>query len=381
MRVAVLVSTLAIGGAEQALKSLLTRLDRERFPVDLVFLNDPGPLGQELIRLGFSYREGLLRRRLDPGAPFRLARLFKSLGTDVVLVVNHLNALAYGVAAARLAGGLPVVNWHNETHRRYRLHGLTMAARSLLHRGVARLVAAARGHKDYVTQAERVSPNKVEVIYNGVDQNALVSALTPAQAKARLGLPGRAPVAAIVAALRPDKAHEIFLEAAAMVSERLPEARFLVVGDGERRPFLEDEARRLGVANKTLFLGFRRDMADVLRAADVLALSSRPWQETLSIAMLEAMASGLPAVVTDVGFLSEAVRDGENGFLVPAGDARALADRLTLALGDQTLRARLGGQAARDVAASFSAEAMTLAFQDLFIRLASARSRPQNRRT
>lgn len=381
VRIAVLASTLVIGGAEQVLKSLLLRLDRKRFPVDMVFLNQPGPLGQELVRLGLPHRQGLLRRRLDPGAPFRLARLFKELGTDVVLVINHQNALAYAVAATRLAGGPPVINWHNETHRRYRFHALTMLARSVLHLGAARVVAAAKGHKDYVVRAERVSPDKVDVIYNGVDPDAFRSDLSPTQAKIRLGLPENAPVAAIVAALRPDKAHGIFLQAASRISKRLPRARFLVVGDGERRAFLEDTARRLDVADKTLFLGFRRDMADVLRAADALALSSLPWQETLSVAMLEAMAAGLPVVVPDVGFLSEAVRDGQNGFLVPVGDASALADRLALVLGDAALRARLGAQAARDVAEHFSATVMTREFENLFIRLASTRPRPQTRRT
>lgn len=367
--VTVLVSTLTIGGAEQLLRELLRGIDRRRFEVDLCFLDEPGRIGEEIRALGFPAVTGVARRRLDPLAVPRLARLFALRRTRILLVINHRNALFYGVPAAKLAGVPAVVNWHNETHRTYSHHRLTMLGRRFVHRGVTRVVAAARGHKEYVASAEGVPPEKIAVIYNGVDPERFASALSPQEARERLGLDREAPAVGIVAALRPDKAHEVFLDAARRVLEVLPAARFVVAGDGPRRAFLEGRAIELGIGDSVSFLGFRRDVADVLRAVDVFCLSSRPEQETFSVAALEAMAVGIPVVATRVGFLHEAVLEGQTGYLVPVGDAAALAERLVLVLRDRELRARLGHQARRLVLAEMTQAQMVASFERLFDEL------------
>jgi glycosyltransferase involved in cell wall biosynthesis len=371
VKVTVLASTLAIGGAEQLLLELLRAIDRERFDVDLAFLREPGPIGQEAIDLGYPWRENALASRLDPSAPFRLARILRERGTEVLLIINHLNALTYGVLAAKLAGTPAVVNWHNETHRRYRLHWLTMRLRRVLHMGVDAVVAAARGHKDYIVSAEGVPPGKVTVIYNGVDLGAVPRALPRIEARRALGVAASVPVCSIVAALRPDKNHESFLRAASLVLKDAPEAVFLIVGDGPRQAALEELRSHLGLGQSVRFLGFRRDVPDVLAATDVIALSSHPWQETLSVAMLEAMAGGIPAVVPDVGFLGEIVKDGVNGYLVPPNNPELLADRIKTLMLDAPLRARMGAEAAKVVALHCGLQTMTAGFERLFLELAA----------
>lgn len=369
LKLTVLASTLVIGGAEQVLLDLLRTMDRDRFDIDAVFLREPGPIGLEIERLGIPCRRDVLHARLDLLVIPRLASLLRKRGTQALLILNHLNALFYGVPAARLAGVEAVVNWHHETNRRYRPHAPVMFLRRLAHLGVDRIVAVARGHKDYIVAAEKVAPDKVEVILNGVDTRVLERAMPRAEARRMLELPPEAPVAAIVAALRPDKDHAVFLRAARLVLDRLPEARFLVAGDGPLRDALKVQAEGLGLGDRVRFLGFRRDIPDILAATDAIALSSRPWQETFSVAMLEGMASGIPAVVTDVGFLGEVVRDGVNGFLVPPGDPQALAWRLFQILSDASLRASLGARAARDVRAGCSVEAMAKGFERLLLTL------------
>lgn len=369
MKVTVLASTLAIGGAEQLLLELLRAIDRSRFDLDLAFLREPGPIGREAIKLGYPWRENVLASRLDAAAPFRLARILRERGTDVLLIINHLNALAYGVLAARLAGVPSVVNWHNETNRRYRLHWLTMRLRRVLHLGVDAVVAAARGHKDYIVSAEGVPPGKVTVVYNGVDLGAVSRAMPRSEARRALGLKESAPVCSIVAALRPDKNHESFLQAASQVLKDVPEAVFLIVGDGPRRAALEELHARLGLGPSVRFLGFRRDVPNVLAATDIIALSSRPWQETLSVAMLEAMAGGIPAVVPDVGFLGEIVQNGVNGYLVAPNDPESLADRIRMLMQDGGLRARMGAEAAKAVARTCGLQTMTAGFERLFLEL------------
>lgn len=373
VRVTVLVSTLVVGGAEQLLLDLLRCLDRDRVAVSLVFLRDPGPIGREVMALGLPAEHNVLRSRFDLTAPWRLASILKRQRTDVLLILNHFNALGYGVPAARLARVPAVVNWHHETKRRYPFHVLAMLLRRLLHLGVDRVVAVARGHKDYVVDAEGVPARKVTVIYNAVDVTGACACLSPDDARRALDLPPGTPTVAIVAALRPDKAHEIFLQAAKRVLANHPDARFLIAGDGPRREELETLASSLGIADAVRFLGFRRDIPNILAASDVVALSSYPWQETFSVAMLEAMAAGIPVVVTNVGFLDEIVRDGENGFLVPPGDAPALAAKIGLLLGDAALRTRMGETAQRAVRKLCGRDTMTQGFESLFQELPANR--------
>ena len=373
LNLAVVVSSLAVGGAEQLLLMLLKNMDRERFAVRVLFLRSPGMVGSEVLGLGMDARTDILRSRFDLGGVPRLARLLAAHRTDVLLLINHLNTLFFGVLAARLARVPVCVNWENETFKRYPFHPLTMLCRRILHAGVTVVVAAAHGHKRYIADVEKIPLQKIEVIYNGVDPGRFRSTLSPSEARRRLGIPGGSPVVSIVAVLRPDKAHEVFLEAARRIRNELPDAHFLIIGDGPQRPLLESRAAALNIADTVHFVGFQRDLADILAAVDVNTLSSKPEQETLSVAAIETMAAGIPVVCTDVGFMNEIVIEGQTGYRVAVGDAAALADRVLALLRDRGLRDRMGATAARLVEEKLSARTMAQGFEELFLRTYSAR--------
>lgn len=370
VRLAVVTSTLAVGGAEQLLFDLLARLDRRRFVVHLAFLqNDPGPLGREAMALCPDAATGLRAARFDPACVWRLWRWLRRRQAEVVLGINHLDVLLYGLPAAKAAGAA-FVNWENETGRRYRRHALTMAVRRLALSQVDRVVAAAEGHKAYVIRAEGVPAARIAVIRNGVSPQRSASALSPAEARARLELSPDAPVVVQVAALRPDKAHEVMLEAFAAVRRRLPEAVLLLVGDGERRDALAALAETLGLGSGCRFLGVRRDVGDVLAAADVFALSSDPLQETLSVAAIEAMFAGLPVVATAVGSMDEIVEQGRTGLLAAPRQPAALAEALLTVLTDPEKAKGMGRQGALLAQARYGIDAMTTAFSELLAGLA-----------
>jgi glycosyltransferase involved in cell wall biosynthesis len=368
VRLTVLVSTLVVGGAEQALQELLSHLDPARVRPHLLFLKQPGQVGEELLTQGVPAEVGLSPRRFDPWAPLRVAAALRRGRTEVLLLINHLNTLVYGAPAARLLG-VPVVNWQNETHRRYRLHRMTMLCRRLLHHWVDALVAAADGHAEYLSRVERL-PTRVITIHNSVDPNRLTSVLSPSEARARLGLPNSAKVVAQVAALRPDKAHEDMLTAMAQVIRAHPDAYLLVVGDGPRRVELEALAASLGLSENCRFLGTRRDIGDILAAADVGALSSRPEQETLSLAAIETMFAGKPMVMTDVGFMRELVIPGRTGLLTPHSRPEELAAAIERLLCDDAQRARMGAEALRHVSSLCSIPDMARRFERLLIAVA-----------
>jgi glycosyltransferase involved in cell wall biosynthesis len=378
-RLAVLVSALAVGGAEQVLIDLLARLDRRTFEIRLGFLQaDPGPMGREIQALGLTADTGLRAGRLDPLCPWRLWRFFHRHRIELVLGLNHLDALLYGLPAAKAAGAA-FVNWEHETERTYRFHDLTMAARRLVLRHADAVVAVAEGHADYVARADGLPRSRVTVIHNGADPARSASPLSRAEARARLDLGASAPVAVQVAALRPDKAHEVMLTAFAQVRQRLPQAVLLLAGDGPCRAGLETLAARLGLGDGCRFLGLRRDVGDILAAADLLALSSDPRQETLSVAVIEAMFAGLPVVATDVGSLAEIVIPGRTGRLVPPRRPELLAEALAELLADPGTCRRLG-RAGRELALSrYDLRIMVAAFETLLGDLARTRRERRTR--
>jgi glycosyltransferase involved in cell wall biosynthesis len=365
----VTVSTLAIGGAEQLLLELLRRLDRDRFDPRLYCLRDPGPIGREIADLGVPVTHSL------GGGPvrsvYRLRRAFLADGVDAALFINHRNCLFYGTAAARWAGVPVAVNWQNETYKRHSHHALYMLARRGVVWSLDALAAASRGHAGYLVEVEKVPVRKVLAIPNAVDVDAFRSGLSPHEARRRLGLPVDGKIAGILASLRPDKAHDVFLPAAARGAAPDAAAHFVIVGDGPQRPMLEEMAARLGLAGRAVFLGFRRDVPDVLAALDMVVLSSHPQQETLSVAALEAMAAGLPVVCTRVGFMDEIVIDGVTGRLTPPGDPAALAAAMAGLFADDAARREMGRRACALVRHSHSLDGMTRRFEDLFTELSA----------
>ncbi len=155
-----------------------------------------------------------------------------------------------------------------------------------------------------------------------------------------------------MAALRPEKNHELFLQAAALVRRELPETRFLVIGDGPRRPALESLARELLPAAAVRFLGTRRDVPELLALVDVVLLTSH--DEASPVSILEAMAAGKPVVATRVGSVGQTVLDGRTGYLVPPGSAGELARRTLELLQDAARAAALGRAGRRQVVEHWS---------------------------
>ena len=151
---------------------------------------------------------------------------------------------------------------------------------------------------------------------------------------------------------RPVKGGEYFVEAAPLIIEAVPEARFLVVGEGALIPALRERAQRLGVGDRIVFAGYRHDVDACYAAMDLSVLTS--LSEGLSIALLESMRHGLSVVATRVGGNPELVLDGECGYLVPARDVEAFASRVIQLLRNPEERQRIGAAARRRVEEHFS---------------------------
>jgi len=209
------------------------------------------------------------------------------------------------------------------------------------------------------------------VVHNGVDVEGYCPGEPAPELMAELGIAGGAPVVGTVGNLRAVKDYPCLLRAFAWARERVGDAALVFVGDGAERPRLEALAGELGVADAVRFAGARTDVARMLRLFDVFALSSRT--EGISVALLEAMATGLPAVVTDTGGNPEVVVEGQTGRLAPVGDPERLGEALADLLADPGRRRAMGEAARERVVAEFSLERMIGAYESIYDTLLGGR--------
>jgi glycosyltransferase involved in cell wall biosynthesis len=358
LRVMFLVTSMPVGGAETLLVELVRRLDRKQFEPEIVCLKDRGPLG-EMLAAEMPVHHNLLAHKFDLRIWPRLTRLFRERKTDAVVTIGAGDKMFWGRLAARRVG-VPVIvsalhstGWPDGVGHLNRL--LTPITDTY--------VAVADAHGAYLVTAEGFPAHKVVVIPNGVDTNRFAPVPDTAAIRRDLGIGPTDPVVTLVAALRPEKNHELFLDVASRITKEFSNARFLVIGDGPRRALLEHLARELGIERNVLFLGSRADVPQLLSATDVFALTSH--NEANPVSILEAMSVGRPVVAVNVGSIREVIADGRNGYLVPPGDADELTQRITHLLEDP-LRCQEMGEAAREtVVAGWSVESMVHRYERL----------------
>jgi glycosyltransferase involved in cell wall biosynthesis len=177
---------------------------------------------------------------------------------------------------------------------------------------------------------------------------------SPAEVRRVLEIPSDSSVIGIVAALRPEKNHELFLEVASLVLREIPDVHFVIVGGGKRMALLENLATSLGIRDRVHFTGRRSDGRVLIQAFDVAVLCSHPVVETLPIFLMEAMALGKPVISTRVGDVSSLVEDGATGLLVPPGSREELRTAIIRLLRDRELCVEMGRKGREKVAKEFS---------------------------
>lgn len=348
----------AHGGTQTHLLHLFETLDRRRFRPILVTLNLHPELARRLGALDVGVRNLELQAALSPATLARAAALASTARHGAALLHGYLfqgNLLT--AAVSRLSGVPCITSVRNVDLWKKTRHRLASAA---AHRRARCVLFNSTAVRDYTVARERIAVAKTVVIYNGV---ANAGARPAAGPDVELFEPGR-PTAICVASLRPKKGHAHLLEAFRQVLLSVPAARLLLIGEGPLRDELKALARARGLGDAVLFAGYRPDVTDLLKSADVFVLSS--LEEGMPNALLEAMSVGLPSVVTDVGGVSEVVDDQRTGFLVPPAAPEAMAPRLAALLADVDLRRRQGAEARRRYEERFTLERMTRAYESLY---------------
>lgn len=342
LRVAYVVPDLGIGGAERHVVTLMSRLDRERFAPSVICLGREGELFPALtesdvpaVALGHGRRDAL-------ACLLDLVRTLRRTSPDIVLVRGY-NAEVLGRIAAVLARVPHVIVWVHNCGDLEPRGWVRRVCDAVLEPVTSAYFGVAYAQLPYLIDELHHPSNKVSIIHNGVDVEQFDD-VDGGVARAGLGLGELDLVVGILAALRPEKDHETFLRSAVLVSNRLPRARFLIVGGGPRLPELKALAGELGVLDRVVFAGSRSDTPALLAAMDVFVLSSYTI-ECFPMALLEAMASSLPAVCTAVGGVPELVEEGVTGHLVPPRRPAELAERLLVLLSSDEQRKQFGAAA------------------------------------
>jgi glycosyltransferase involved in cell wall biosynthesis len=336
------------GGQRQVLLTVIGL--RERGHRTVLLAHPEGELakraseGHDLIRLA-------PRAEVDLHAGWKLSRIIKELKPDIVHAHDPhgvaFASLALSFLTSRTCPGLIA-------SRRVAFHLKSHAFSRWKYHQVDCFVAASEAIR-HVLVGDGIEPSRVVTVHEGIDVHR-VQAEPVANIHAEFWLPTHAPIVGTVAALSQEKGHRHLIDAAALVVREVPDARFVILGEGDQRPALERQIKELHLDKHVVLPGFRADILSFMRAFDVFVMPS--LSEGLGTSLLDAMASAKPVVASNTGGIPEVVAHSETGFLVPPRDHHALAMAIVRLLKDSGLRERMGGAGLERVQRMFSAARM-----------------------
>lgn len=330
-----------IAGSERYLLTLLPRLDRRKWDITHLVLTEPQNRMEEYTALleaeGVRTRRVAIRHAIDPVCLLEIYRFIKSERFD--LVHTHLlHGDLYGILAARLAGVARIISTrHNDDpFRRSAIIRTTVRAAD---RYCSRVIAISHFLSGFVLDVEGISADKIATIPYALPPTA-TRPDGGQRIRRELSIPRDIPLVLTVGRLTEQKGHRYLVDAWRTISGKNPNARLVIVGDGPLREPLTAYAKEMGLPEKIIFTGWRRDVPDFFEAADLYVQPSL-W-EGFGLVLLEAMLAERSIVASRVSAIPEIVADGETGILVPPRDSYALADAICRLLEDADLRRDMG---------------------------------------
>lgn len=303
------------------------------------------------------------RNEADFAAGFRLSRLLRRLRPDLVHAhdPHGVTMAALGISMSRVDPPPWLV-----AGRRVDFPLKSNAFSRWKYNQVDLFICSSEAIRK-ILLSQGVAPSRAVTVHEGVDL-VRIDAAPAASLHAELWLPHKVPIVGNIGALVAHKGQRDLVEAAALVVRQVPDARFVIAGEGELRPNLEQQIRHLALEKHVLLTGFRADVLSLLKGFDVFVMPS--VTEGLGTSVIDAMACRRPVVATRAGGIPELVVEGETGHLVPVGDVAAMADAIVSLLRDAETRERFGAAGRARVEARFTAGRMVRATLDAYQLLA-----------
>jgi len=370
------ISDLEIGGAQEVVRTLVKFLKTKDCIPFVCTLKD-GPLRLEIERLGIQV-DILVPRRHSivflPGFVADMIRIWRSLAqlvskNEIDIIQTHLlRSLDFLVLLLKYTTSLRAVffTFHNVKFELSTTHVSTLKwlvkPKRLFHRLLYRLtfrfvsgiIAVSDEVKTALLHTIRPSQRKITVIYNGVDSDKYRKPVDKMRVRRHLGFESSVYLITVVAALIKQKGHTYLIEAVSRILPKYPHVHTLLIGEGDLKHELQNQAKQQELEKHIHFLGNRHDVSDLLASSDLFVLPSL-W-EGLPMALLEAMASGLPIVATTVSGTVKAMISDKTGLLVPPGNTDRLVEAIEKLLSDISLAKTMGEAAKQRVKKELSAE-------------------------
>jgi len=355
-------SLLQFGGLERIIRNFASYLDPKVYEFSACALDADGVFGEEIRAMGLPVFVLGKKQGVDVRMPFALYRLFQAERIDIVHTHNF-SPLLYAAIPARLAGVKVLI--HTE-HARTKFPDTwrRMVAERWLSRVVDVITAVSPQVKQDLVQYENIRPERIQVIWNGIDTTPQVSSVRPSDLRRTLGIAPGDQIVGVCCRLAAQKGVTYLLQAVPAILAKHPGTVFLIVGDGDLRGELERTTADLGLGDRVIFTGFRSDVADILRILDVYVLPS--LFEGTPLGLLEAMLTGKAVVATKVGSNAEVVEDGISGRLVEPRRPDQLADAINSMLSSPGERERMERLACERVRSLFSLERMMREYDTLY---------------
>lgn len=354
---------LPIGGAERLALTLARNLKDDRFNLVFCCLRCEGEIADEIRKVGNPVINlGIRRKRYDLWLLIKLLRLIKK--ENIHIIHTHLyEAGIRGRIVAKVAGVPGIIATE---------HGPALWKKKwqiVLERIVTKATTDLKiANSEYIRQSrihkEKIAPEKIITIYNGVEPPLPNSSADPSGLE-ELGLPMSGLIIGTVARLTEAKGLQYLIESMPLILSHIPNAHLIVVGDGPCRLQLEAMRRDLHIEQSVTFTGRRMDVFRFVEAMDVFVLPS--IREAMGIAIVEAMFAAKPIVASNVGGIPELVLDGKTGLLVPPRDPKALADKIVYLLLHSSEREQMGKMGQDRADAHFSADRYVESLKDAYL--------------
>jgi len=352
MKIIVAESSTTIGGQELAVVRHAKGLCNRGHDVRLLI--QPGSPIEHLAKKQKVPAQPLRMQGLTPSALKAFRRILLREHPDLLHVNSSTDSWLGAITARLVRPRIKVVKTRHISAPLNR----NLATRFLYRRLFDHvIVTGGDSNKRGLIERDGLQPTRVSAFPIGVDLSLFSPGSPEYDLRGELGLAPEDRLVGLLSYLRSYKGHQYFIEAAAQLAERLPNVRFLIVGEGPDETVIRARIGQLGMTKQVLMLGYRQDSLSLLRALDVFVMPTVEG-DTIPQVLLEAMAVGLPVIATTTGSIPDVVRHGVTGLLVPPRDSQAISTSIETLLTDTGLRQTLGHNASSFVANSYSLESM-----------------------
>jgi L-malate glycosyltransferase len=366
IRVAFVLHTMQVAGAEVLVAETIRRLGRRLDPI-VYCIDKVGALGEQMLSEGVPVIAFNRRPGIDTGLVTRYAGELRRRPADVIHAHQYTPFFYSALAkvAARSRAGL-ILTEHGRHFPDVTSPKRRVVNRWVLSRFATHVNAVCEFSANALAEKDGFNRSKIDIIPNGIDVERYAPVMARDEACRQIGLDPARRYIMHIARFHPVKDHRTLVQGFARMAGDVPGVDLVLVGDGPERASIAALVTELGVKGRVHFLGVRGDVPVILRAADIFTLPS--LSEGASITLMEAMAAGVPSVATDVGGMPEIMRHGVDGLLVPRQDPAKLADAFRTLASDEALRARMGAAAKTRAEAEYRLDQTVARYMALYER-------------